>query len=43
MAFTGTLSTNGPMLLVQGAMELADPAAYLSEQIAMMKSPAYQA
>jgi hypothetical protein len=42
MAFSGTLVTNGPALLAQGAFEVSDPAAYQKDQLALLKSPAYQ-
>ncbi len=41
IAFTANLSTNA--LLVQGVMDVADAEAYLSQQLAMMKTPTFQA
>ncbi len=41
LAFTANLSTNA--LLVQGVMGVADADAYLSQQLAMMRTPAFQA
>jgi hypothetical protein len=42
MAFTGTQAAEGGALLLQGTIAVANPAAYLAEQIEMMKSPAFQ-
>ncbi len=41
MAFTGRLSEDGAVLLMQGAMGVADPAAFLKEQVEMMRTPAF--
>jgi hypothetical protein len=42
MAFTGNLPTNSQALLVQGVMGVSNPGAYLNDQLAMMKTPAFQ-
>jgi len=42
MAFTGTQAAEGGALQMQGTIAVANPAAYLAEQIEMMKSPAFQ-
>lgn len=42
MAFTGTQAAEGGALLMQGTIAVANPVAYLAEQIEMMKSPAFQ-
>jgi hypothetical protein len=42
MAFTGNLPTNSQTFLMQGAMGVPNPVAYLNDQLAMMRSPAFQ-
>jgi hypothetical protein len=41
MAFTSRLAEDGGALLALGAMGVADPAAYLKEQVEIMKAPGF--
>jgi len=41
MAFTGNQAAEGGALFMQGTITLANPAAYLAEQVEMMKAPAF--